>query len=411
MKIEILKKRVTKMRAHAEFYLNGGDSANLALKKDRRWAYRRVSPLLIAGQRTLSGLGNSILSPCSTESRHEVYDKIQVYFRDHFKQEIAQDRSYRINEFLYFDHPNGQPHVEIQILDDVVGILDAVLISERPYTDIDSEKLGQDLRILTLSLEKKDDTWEVAGFNEGSAYDYDNHCFIKQEPTDPMMAINNLLEGSPYPHMTALQHALTLAGKGMPGYKIYQQIASEWSEDVGLLKWTLSYDAHQNILVNVEVERGPMWVGVIVLDRPTDHRELITIKSFTSASKPMRESSPPIEDIAQPIVGEQSAKGFLDQLAFLGQIGPFAMDLTSFDQAKYFFDEVFRNGNIWLYNALKNAFEPKLGRLSPKNLSYRLDVAGNWQEALGEPDADITLTGYLRDTNAVVFEVTGSMQL
>lgn len=86
--------------------------------------------------------------------------------------------------------------------------------------------------------------------------------------------------------------------------------------------------------------------------------------------------------------------------------------VKSKDDIKHFLDEVFRHGNLWLYNSLVDALKAsEQGSVSDDSLVYRLTVKGNWQEYLGPIKAKIKLKTLFSKTGVVLSEVKGKMEV
>jgi hypothetical protein len=97
----------------------------------------------------------------------------------------------------------------------------------------------------------------------------------------------------------------------------------------------------------------------------------------------------------------------------------FTMYLVKMEQAKFFFDELFRHGNLPLYNAIQSAFksnETEAPATTPG--FFELCVVGNWNEKLGgDIDATITLNYYLGPQNGtngkhnIAYAIAGLMAM
>ena len=91
--------------------------------------------------------------------------------------------------------------------------------------------------------------------------------------------------------------------------------------------------------------------------------------------------------------------------------GKMKLDIRRREDAKHFLDEVFRNGNLWMYNQLNTALEANERNL---DLVFELSVNGNWQEYRGPIEAEIKMKAYwTKDPVRVhkVFSISGPMEL
>jgi hypothetical protein len=91
--------------------------------------------------------------------------------------------------------------------------------------------------------------------------------------------------------------------------------------------------------------------------------------------------------------------------------GKMKVDVKTRADAKHFLDEVFRNGNLWLYNQLNAALEANERNL---DFVFELSINGNWQEYRGPIEADVKLKAYWsKDPVRVhkVFSINGPVEI
>ena len=84
--------------------------------------------------------------------------------------------------------------------------------------------------------------------------------------------------------------------------------------------------------------------------------------------------------------------------------------VRSQDDIKHFLDELFRHGNLWLYNTLVDALKAqKQGSVSADTLVFRLTVKGNWQEYRGPVNAKIKMRTLFSKTGVELAVVKGEL--
>lgn len=91
--------------------------------------------------------------------------------------------------------------------------------------------------------------------------------------------------------------------------------------------------------------------------------------------------------------------------------GKMKVDVRRREDAKHFLDEVFRNGNLWLYNQLNTALEANERNL---DFVFELSINGNWQEYRGPIEAEVKLKAYWsKDPVRIhkVLSISGPMEL
>lgn len=86
--------------------------------------------------------------------------------------------------------------------------------------------------------------------------------------------------------------------------------------------------------------------------------------------------------------------------------------VRSQDDIKHFLDELFRHGNLWLYNALVDALKAqKQGSVSGDPLVFRLTVKGNWQEYRGPVNAKVKMRTLFAKSGVELAVVKGELQI
>lgn len=92
-----------------------------------------------------------------------------------------------------------------------------------------------------------------------------------------------------------------------------------------------------------------------------------------------------------------------------------ALNIRTRDDVKYFLDEVFRNGNLWLHGQIEAALKAnEQGSITEEPLVFELVVKGNWQENFGPIDAKIKLKAFWEKDakhEHKLFTISGSMQI
>ena len=105
------------------------------------------------------------------------------------------------------------------------------------------------------------------------------------------------------------------------------------------------------------------------------------------------------------------SRGYRMSDADLAIGGKMKVDVRTREDAKHFLDEVFRNGNIWMYNQLNAALEANERN---QDFVFELIISGNWQEYRGPIEAEIKLKAYWSKDPVRVhkfFSVSGPMEV
>lgn len=90
-------------------------------------------------------------------------------------------------------------------------------------------------------------------------------------------------------------------------------------------------------------------------------------------------------------------------------------EVTDIEQVKFFLDEVFRAGNLWLHDQLTTALKAeKQGSIDTRQTVFALTITGNWQEYRGPIDAVVKMKAYWlsdKERSVELFRISGPMQL
>lgn len=90
-------------------------------------------------------------------------------------------------------------------------------------------------------------------------------------------------------------------------------------------------------------------------------------------------------------------------------------EVSDIEQVKFFLDEVFRAGNLWLYDQLATALKAeKHGSIDSRQTIFLLTITGNWQEHRGPIDAVVKMKAYWvsdKERSNELFRISGPMAL
>lgn len=90
-------------------------------------------------------------------------------------------------------------------------------------------------------------------------------------------------------------------------------------------------------------------------------------------------------------------------------------EVSDIEQVKFFLDEVFRAGNLWLYDQLVTALKAeKHGSIDSRQTIFLLTITGNWQEHRGPINAVVKMKAYWasdKERSNELFRISGPMAL
>jgi hypothetical protein len=430
MKVEIYKKRLDVLKKNLDEIIATRDGLT-PLEIETTHAWRRFNMVMVhARPHKLHELAGNVAFAAYLDPA--VWPKMEDMFYDQFGSTWT-DQTFDIAGYPYFDHPDGVARVEVQIQqhqpEGGVEWTEDMAISAIVY--------------LTLTAKKDGKTWVADSWHWGSDFDYDNGGPAAATVVDPMLLINMLIDRGPYKGLAAMRNELIKAGmdedgSGNTGEIVYQTLVTDDGGDFINEEWTVQQSGPKLVTIHPMNHTGVVWnvalkkyAGVYMIDQVVDKGAVLLsdrsadLSADSAVETPAGWGADAIRNAMQhrrqdsqeaeaafamehfPRHASVPDNPFGNPRDLLLRAKSFTATLENFEQGKPFFDEVFRTGNVWLYNAIKSAFMPN----TPKELRYELEVNGNWQEHLGTIDATLTFSVYLGQGDVLLYNIDGPVQL